>query len=626
MSDRSHGRAAGSPRRPSAAPARGAAARGRRGRPPARRVRRFPLASAQRRMTVALAVMTALMLVISGRLLQLQGVDAAAYASSAESGRLKTKVIAANRGAIVDANGTQLAYSVETRTVYADPALIDAADRADVAALVSSKLGVRYADVMAAVSAKGRYAIIAKGVDPAVALEIQQTEINGERLRGIGTERTQKRVYPAGITAGQIVGFTSRDHGGGQGITGQAGVEQSMEEMLAGKDGKLVYEASPDGAMIPAGIQEETPAEPGSTVQLTVDADVQYLVQNAVTGYQLSNPAAEAVSAVALDARTGQVVAMYGSPSYDPGDPGASDGDDLSNPTVSTVLEPGSIAKVTTFGPALDKGLIEPGTVFDVPGSMPVADVVVHDAWSHGLVEYTATGILAKSSNVGTLMVNEKLDPAYYYDMLQKFGMGQKTGIELPAESRGILAPREDWSGSQVGNVPIGQGVSLTPLQMASVYQAIANDGVRIPPRVVKSVIAPDGTEKTPAPPAPVDVISASAAADLRSMLEAVTGDGGTGKAAKIPGYRVGGKTGTGQRANPECGCYAGGGYYHTFVGMAPIEDPKYVVAIAITDPSASVSGGAGGLFATVMGQVLQSDAVSPSKDQSPDYTLVAGE
>lgn len=577
-------------------------------------------------MTAAFAIMTALMLIIGGRLLQLQGVDAAAYASSAESGRLKEKVVAAQRGGITDVHGTQLAYSVETRTVFADPALIEPADRADVAALVSEKLGVRYADAMAAVSAKGRYAIIAKGVDPLAALQLQQAEVNGKPLRGIGTERTQKRIYPAGTTAGQVVGFTSTDHNDGSGIQGMAGIEQSMNDVLSGHDGRLVYEASPHGALIPAGIQEETAAVPGSTVQLTLDADIQYLLQSSVNAYQANHPAASAVSVVALDAKTGQVVAMYGTPGYDPQNPGASDGDDLGNPTVSSVLEPGSINKITTIGPALDKGHITPGSVFEVPDSMPVADVVVHDAWNHGKVEFTATGILAKSSNVGTLMINEKLGKDYFYEMLQKFGEGQKTGIELPAESRGILAPRSEWSGSQVGNVPIGQGVSLTPLQMASAYQAIANDGVRIPPRIVDSVVAPDGTRTPGSQPAPVQVISASAAGDLRKMLEAVTGDGGTGKAAKVAGYRVGGKTGTGQRANPECGCYAGGGYYHTFVGMAPIENPEYVVAVAITDPTASVGGGAGGLFSTVMGQILQSRAVPPSTDESPEYTLVAGQ
>ncbi|WP_153506398.1 peptidoglycan D,D-transpeptidase FtsI family protein [Cumulibacter manganitolerans] len=590
------------------------------GRPAKRRYRRFSLGNPTKRMTGALAFMIALMLVIGGRLLQLQGVDAAAYASTAESARIKQQVLPAQRGAIVDVHGTQLAYSIQTRTLFADPAIVNPEDRTDLASLISAKTGVAYADVLAALTAKGRYAIIAKDVDPTIADALSTGEINGHAIVGIGTERTQKRMYPAAGTAGQVVGFTNRDN------EGMAGIEQSFDATLAGKDGKLVYEASPDGSVIPAGIQEETAATPGSTVQLTLDADIQYLVQHAVSAYQATNPGAAAVSVVALDAKTGQVVAMYGTPGYDPGQPGASKGEDLSNPAISSVLEPGSINKVTTFGPALDKGIVSPDSVLTVPGSLPVADVVVHDAWVHGNVDYTATGILAKSSNVGTLMVNEKLDKDYFFQMLQKFGEGQKTGIELPAESRGILAPRDKWSGSQVGNVPIGQGVSLTPLQMASVYQTIANDGVRIPPRIVKSVTGPDGVQTPGAAAAPIQVISAKAAADLRSMLEAVTGKGGTGKGAAIPGYRVGGKTGTGQRANPACSCYAGGGYYHTFVGMAPIEDPKYVISIAVTDPTASVGGGASPLFSTIMGQILQSRAVPPSTEAAPSYTLIAGE
>ncbi|WP_106848192.1 penicillin-binding protein 2 [Blastococcus sp. Marseille-P5729] len=585
-----------------------------------RRRQRFSLGNPDKRMTGALAVMVAVMLVIGGRLLQLQGVDAAAYASSAESARLKQKVITAQRGAITDAHGTKLAYSIETRTLFADPVMVPRADRPAIAELISGELDLAYADVLAALSAKGRYSVIARHVDPLVAEQIRASAINDHQVAGIGVERTQKRVYPAGSTAGQIVGFTNSDN------EGLAGIEQYLDATLAGKDGKQVYEASPDGSVIPAGIHEEIPATPGSTIELTLDADIQYLVEQSVAAYQASNPGASAVSVVALDATSGQVVAMYGSPGYDPAKPGESDGDDLGNPVVSSVLEPGSINKVTTMGPALDQGLITPSTVLDVPGSIPVADVVVHDAWAHGNVDFTATGILAKSSNVGTLMINEELEDDYFYEMLQKFGIGQKTGIELPAESRGILAPREKWSGSQVGNVPIGQGVSLTPLQMATMYQAIANDGVRIPPRIVKSIVGPDGEQIPGAPAKPVEVISAKAAEQLRGMLEAVTGDGGTGKAAKIPGYRVGGKTGTGQRANPDCNCYAGGGYYHTFVGMAPIEDPEYVVAIAITDPTASVGGGAAPLFATVMGQVLQSRAVPPSVDASPEYTLVAGQ
>ncbi|GAB3302327.1 penicillin-binding protein 2 [Epidermidibacterium keratini] len=581
-----------------------------------RRNRRLKLADGSRRMRAAMVVLSLLMLVIGGRLLQLQGLDGAAYAAQGEGTRLRTKVLPAERGQITDRNGTQLAYNVETREIYADPRLIPQDKRAQIAEVLSTELQLPYSDVMLAMMVDGAYSPIASNVEPSVAQKIVTTTIDEQSLNalGIGSNRTQKRIYPSTTTGGQIVGFVGRD---GNGL---AGIEQSFDAILAGQEGKLVYEASPSGAMIPAGIQQETPAEPGASVQLTINSDLQYLVQNAVDAYQQTS-GATATSAVVLDAKSGQVVAMYGTPGYDPTNPGASNPDDLANPAISQVLEPGSINKVTTIGPALDQGIVTPDTVLTVPGSIPVADVIVNDAWVHGNVEFTVTGILAKSSNVGTLMINKKLSKEGFYAALQKFGIGQKTGIELPAESPGILAPRDKWSGSQVGNVPIGQGVSLTPLQMATVYQAIANDGVRIPPRIVESTTEPDGTTKKVATPEPVNVMSASAAEDLRGMLEAVVNEG-TGGAGAVPGYRVGGKTGTGQRANPQTGGYAGGGYYHTFVGMAPIEDPKYVVAIAVTDPNVAVQGGAAPLFSTVMGQVLQGAGVPPSSSTAPKYTL----
>lgn len=569
-------------------------------------------------MRLAMAIMALLMVVISARLLQLQGVDGQAYAAQGADTRLRTKVLPASRGDIYDINGTTLAYSVEARLLYADPALVNPDQRPAIATLLAEKLGVPYSDAMLALTAKGRYSVLARDVDPELAVEITTATIDGAPITGIVAERQPKRVYPAGSVAGQIVGFIGRDG------AGLAGIEQSMEETLAGTDGTLTYEASPSGAIIPAGIQKETPAVTGDSITLTLDADLQYLVQQAVDAHQAGS-GATTTSAVVLDAKTGQVVAMYATPGYDAAHPGKSDPAALGNPAVSEVLEPGSINKVTTVGPALNEGLVKPETVFEVDDEMPVADVIVHDAWNHEPIDFTTTGILAKSSNVGTLMINQKIDKNLYVEYLHKFGIGTRTGIELPSESPGILAPRDKWSGSQVGNVPIGQGVSMTPLQMASIYQAIANDGVRIPPRIISSVTTADGASVAQPAPSPVTVMSADAADELRGMLEAVTGDG-TGKGAKIAGYRIGGKTGTGQRANPDCGCYSGGGYYHTFVGMAPIEDPKYVIAIAITDPHVAVQGGASPLFGTLMSQILQSKGVPPSPDPSPKYRLTADE
>ena len=568
-------------------------------------------------MKAALGFLCALLAVISGRLLQLQGIDGTAYAAQGESTRLVKTTVQAARGEIVDSHGHQLAYSVESRRVVADPKLIDATDRPAVADILSAKLGISYGDALLGVMAAGRYSIIAGQVDPNVADSILKSTVNGNPISGIFTERTQRRIYPANNIGSEVIGFVGQDG------SGLAGIESSMNGQLTGKDGQLVYEASPSGAMIPAGIQKETPAVRGSTVTLTVDDDLQYLTQNAVAAYQASS-GATAAQAVVLDAKTGQVVAMTSTPGYDSSDPGAADPDNLNTPAISNVIEPGSTNKITTFGPALEEGIVTPKTVMTVDGQIQVADKVVHDAWPHGKVKFTATGILAKSSNVGTIMVNEKLGADKFYDYLKKFGLGDKTGIELPGESRGILTAPSTWSGSQASNIPIGQGISMTVLQMASMYQTIANDGVHIQPRVIKSITDATSKSHPTSTPKSTQVVSADTATKLRSMLEAVTGEGGTAKSAQVAGYRIGGKTGTGQRPNPQCGCYSGGGYYHTFVGIAPIDNPKYVVAIALTDPYVAVRGGASPLFATIASQLLQATGVPPSSQPSPKYQLTA--
>jgi len=566
-------------------------------------------------MNVALAFLCALLVVVGGRLFQLQWLDGAAYAAQGET--LRKTTLQAARGEILDSEGRRLAYSVESRRVVADPTLIDTNDRPAVAKILAAKLDIPYSQALLSIMAKGRYSIIASQVDPKVAESVLDSTVDGKQITGIFTEQTQKRVYPAATIGAQVVGFTGSDG------KGMAGIEQSMNKLLTGTDGEMVYQASPSGEIIPSGIQKETAAVPGDTITLTINDDLQYLTQNAVEAYQKSS-GATAAQAVVLDAKTGQVVAMASTPGYNSADPGASDPGDLSNPAISDVIEPGSINKVTTFGPALEEGIITPMTEITVPGEIKVADKIVHDAWVHGDIHFTATGILAKSSNVGTLMINEKLNRNDFYGYLKKFGLGSKSGIELPGESAGILAPPSKWSGSQAGNIPIGQGISMTVLQMAGMYQAIANDGVYIQPRVIKSITDAKGDKIPTSKPASTRVLSVATATTLRSMLEAVTGPGGTAKTATVPGYRVAGKTGTGQRPNPACNCYSGGGYNHTFVGMAPMEDPKYVVAIALTDPYVAVHGGATPLFSIIMSQLLQSTGVPPSSTSAPKYQLTA--
>jgi cell division protein FtsI (penicillin-binding protein 3) len=550
------------------------------------------------------------LLVVTGRLVFLQGVDSADLANRAEQDRLADYPIAALRGAIVDRDGNPFAYTVDAYRITADPAAVEDPERTALA--LTALLDVPVDELTEQLSGEGRWVSLARQVPPETVEAIEDLG-----LPGVLSEDDPVRLYPAGVVGGQVVGWTGRDG------TGLGGVELRFEDVLAGTDGHRRVEVGSGGNPIPAGIDESTPATDGSTVELTLDQDVQYVVEQRLA-QACADGATTRASAVVLDAHTGEVVAMGSCPGYDPAQAGSTDPDLLGNPIVSGVFEPGSVMKAVTLAAALEEGVAEPDTVLTVDGSIPAGDVVVRDASDHDPIDFTVTGILAKSSNVGTIMLAREVGDATLERYLRAFGVGEETGVELPGESAGILQDSAEWTESRAANVPIGQGVSVTTLQMASIYQAIANDGVRVPPRVVSSVTAPDGTTTRPDAPEPTRVVSEATADDLAYMLEAVVGPGGTAPRAQVDGYRVAGKTGTAQRANPECNCYAGGGYVTTFVGFAPADDPQYVVAVDLERPSSSAEGGqvAAPVFADVMRHVLTSAGVVPSGTARPDFAL----
>jgi len=404
---------------------------------------------------------------------------------------------------------------------------------------------------------------------------------------------------------------------------GLAGIEQTFDDELAGTPGQRRVEVGSGGHPIPSGIDESTPATDGDTVALTVDQDLQYVTEERL-GRACADGATTRASAVVLDVKTAQVVAMGSCPGYDPGAYSTTDPDLLGNPLVSSVFEPGSVLKAVTLAAALEEGAATPDTVLRVDGSIAAGDRVVTDAHNHAPIDWTVTGILAKSSNVGTIMLAREVGDEKLERYLRAFGVGSTTGIELPGESAGILQDSDDWSGVRAANVAIGQGVSVTTLQMASVFQAIANGGVRIEPRIVESVTTPGG-RVTPMPVPPgARVISETTADRMAYMLEAVVGPGGTAPLGQIEGFRVAGKTGTAQRPNPECNCYAGGGYITTFVGFAPADDPQYVVAVDLERPTSSAEGGqvAAPVFADIMRFALTADAVVPSGTPRPEFVL----
>jgi cell division protein FtsI (penicillin-binding protein 3) len=552
------------------------------------------------------------LLVVVVRLVVVQGVDGAAYAQTAEDERVRTYPIAALRGSIVDAAGNPLAYTVAASRVVADPTLVTDPQRTALA--LTTLLGVSVPDLTAKLTSKGRYVVLATKVRPEVVDRVQDLA-----LPGVSFEDDPARLYPAGAVGGQVVGFVGKDG------AGLAGIESQFQQQLAGRPGERRVEVGRGGNPIPAGLDETTPAVDGSTVHLTVDQDLQYVMEQRLA-QACADGATTTASAVVLDVHTGQVKAMGACPGYDPGKYNQTDPNLLGDAAVSSVFEPGSVMKAVTLSAAVQEGKAQPDTVLQVPGHIQAGDKVVTDAHDHAPVPWTVTGILAHSSNVGTIMLAREVGTPTLERYLKAFGVGARTGVELPGESGGILQDAADWTESRAANVPIGQGVSVTTLQMASIYQTIANGGVRIAPRVVSEVTAPDGTVTGEPAPAPTRVVTQDTAGKLAYMLEAVVGPHGTAPLAAIDGYRVAGKTGTAQRANPACGCYSGGGYVTTFVGFAPADDPQYVVAVAMERPTSDAEGGqvAAPVFADVMRYALTHDGVVPSGTPRPDFVLQA--
>src|SRR5215218_2511641 len=615
------GRWAG-PRTPGRTPARGAGQRSSAPRPgpnaftsrrePGSRRSGAGLSVGQRglRNRWGLAVMITLLVLVVGRLAVLQGVDGAAYANAAEQDRLRTYPIAALRGAVVDRDGRPFAYTVDASKVIADPTVVGDPERT--AEELTSLLDVPVSELTEKLERDTRYVVLASQVPPETVDAIENLE-----LVGVTFADDPVRLYPAGAVGGQVVGFVGRDG------TGLAGIEQTFEDELSGTPGSRRVEVGSGGNPIPSGIDESTPATDGKTVQLALDEDLQYVTEQRL-GEACIDGATTRASAVVLDVATGEVVAMGSCPGYDPASYSSTDPELLGNPVVSDVFEPGSVMKAVTLSAAMEEGVATPDTVLSVNGHIEAGDRVVTDAHDHAPVDWTVTGILAKSSNVGTIMLAREVGDEKLEHYLRAFGLGDTTGIELPGESAGILQASEDWNGIRAANIAIGQGVSVTTLQMASIYQAIANDGVRIAPRIVESVTRPDGRVTEAAAPKGTRVISEATADKMAYMLEAVVGPGGTAPLGEIEGFRVAGKTGTAQRANPVCNCYDGGGFVTTFVGFAPADAPRYVVAVDLERPNSDAEGGqvAAPVFADIMRYALTADGVVPSGTARPDFVL----
>ena len=578
------------------------------------------------------------LVVAAAQLFNLQISNAAGLRAEA-AGQLKvTDVQKAVRGSIIDRNDDKLAFTIEARALTFQPVRVrkeleeakakdpDEPDPDDRLREIADEIATRLNNkpdaktVLRKLTSKDTFAYLARAVDPAVAEAIM------DKFPEVGSERQDIRQYPGGSLAANIVGGIDWD---GHGLLG---LEDSMDAKLAGADGSVTYDRGSDGVMIPGSMRNRHEAVDGSTVQLTLDDDIQFYVQQQVQQVKDVSGAGN-VSAVVLDAKSGEVLAMANDNTFDPSqDVGRQGHRQMGNPAVSSPFEPGSVNKIVTAATAIELGLTNPDEVLSVPGSIDMGGVTVRDAWQHGVDSYTTTGVFGKSSNVGTLMLAQRIGPERFYDMLGKFGLGQRTGIGLPGESAGLVPPIDQWSGSSFANLPIGQGLSMTLLQMTGMYQAIANDGVRVPPRIIKSTIAADGTRTTEERPEEIRVVSPETAAAVRNLLRATVQrdprgvQQGTGWQAAVEGYQVAGKTGTAQQINPNCGCYYDDHYWITFAGMAPSDNPRYVVGIMADNPHRTADGQPGTtmapLFHNIASWLLQRENVPLSPDPGPPLTL----
>jgi cell division protein FtsI (penicillin-binding protein 3) len=584
--------------------------RPRRVRPPLRTFR------PTKRLRIGTMIALLIFTVLGGRLVLLQLTDGRAYAAAGLKDRLTTTVLEARRGSIVDRNGNVLAQSLDARYVFADPTRV--VNPASTAAKLRDLLGVPVSELLPKLSSKTRadgspdeFEYLARGLDPTTAQSVQALD-----LPGIGTAYDQRRDEPGHDLAANLIGFTGNDS------AGLAGLEEAYNKQLQGADGSHTYEVG-DGNLsteLPGGYDESTPARSGSSLELTIDRDLQYEVQQVLYDH-MSKAHADFAAAVVMDAHTGEVLAQASYPTFDAAAWQSYSTADRLDAATQIAVDPGSVAKLITFAGAINEGVITPKTLVPVGSGIKRGDTTYHDThpFPNG-TKLTVPGILAFSSNIGTIRVAGELGANKLYSYQQKFGFGQPTNEGLPAESGGLVQPPSHWSGSSWGSIPIGMGISVTPLQMTAAYAAIANNGTWVQPHLVKATVAADGKVTPSAAPITRAVVTPQTAATMRTLLQAVTTvKGATGTTAAVTGYQVAGKTGTGLQVSN--GKYESGNVV-SFVGMAPANNPRYVIGVFAHVHSGSSTTVPAPTFHDMMTFTLQHFGVPPDGAKAPTFEI----
>jgi len=524
----------------------------------------------ERRIGLLFACFLLLLVIAVGRAAWVQGVQGGGLSADARSQQTQTVTIPGQRGRILDRRGRELAVSEDAADVIATPYQVK--DPAAAARRLAPQLDVPEAEILRALADRSSgFAYLARQVDLPDADRVRKL-----KLDGIATVPSSRRVYPEGQLAAPLIGTVGID---AQGLTG---LEAGDDDLLGGANGERQVVLDGLGKEIER--NTVSGAQQGEDLRLTIDAGIQARTEEVLANLaQTYQP--RSATAIVMDPRDAEVLAMADWPSFDPSDPSSASPEDLRSMATGFTYEPGSTFKAFTVAGALSERLVTPDTPFYLPIEIEVADRTISDAEERGPETRTVAQILAQSSNVGAVRIGLELGEERFYDWVRRFGFGDPTGIEFPGEERGIVPTLAEFSGSTIGNLPIGQGLSVTPIQMAAAYSAIANGGILRPPRLILD----EGDTRAPASRGH-RVISKQTAAQLTQMLEGVLAPGGTASEVSVPGYTLAGKTGTAEVAVD--GGYSESQFVASFVGFAPAQDPELLVAVVVDEPQGSYYGG----------------------------------
>jgi cell division protein FtsI/penicillin-binding protein 2 len=590
-------------------------------------------------------VLLVIFVALVARLVAVQEFSHTHYASLSRSELSQIVTLPALRGGIYDRNGEVLALSVAKKTVVADPFLIK--KPLQTADALSPVLGIPVAQLVPELSEHSGFVYLAHRIDSATAAKVSALGLNG-----IDLIDESQRVEPDGQTAQPVIGSVQADGKGGSGL------EYQYQSLLAGKAGSEDLLTAPDGVALPGASSTGKAAKPGTGLELTVDESIQYVAEQAL-GAEIVASQATSGSAVVMDVKTGDILAManlQATPTPTPAPASgsaaaaaqtvadttasATSGDasvggsastlpagvseSPSNAALTQVYEPGSVFKLVTFSAALASGVISPNQDFTVPDALPLGTYTFHDAEDHGTENLSATDIIAQSSNIGTIEIAEQLGENRLLNQINNLGFGKPTGLHFPGESQGLVPNASQWSGSSIGSTPIGQADAVTVQQVLDAYNAVANGGEFVAPRLVRATVAPNGSVHAEPAAATHRVIDPTTNAALVKMLESVVSTG-TGVEAAIDGYTVAGKTGTAQMPDPTHGGYLPGAFVGSFAGFAPAENPVLSCIVVLNHPTPIYGGSvAAPVFSTIVQYALQHYGIPTTAAATPGTSVGA--